>query len=126
LAHFVEHVAHVLPPTAQGVRAAGDPDAWIEVVAVCGGSGESFAAQADAAGADVYVTADCKHHRTLDHRAVGGCAIVDVAHWASEWLWLPQAAAVLRDDVAALGATVDVMVSTRVTDPWTLHVRSAS
>lgn len=123
LSAFVERVAERLPATAQGVRAAGDPDALIERVAVCGGSGESLQSRASAAGADVYVTADAKHHRTSDHLAAGGCALVDVAHWASEWPWLPVAAATLQDD---LGGTVVSSVSTLVTDPWSLHVRSRS
>jgi len=126
LSRFVEVVASAIPATAQGVRAAGDPDEPIRRVAVCGGSGESLAAVAEAAGADVFVTADCKHHRTLDHRAAGGCAIVDLAHWASEWPWLPVAADALRADLEARGATVETLVSTRVTDPWSLHVRSQS
>lgn len=116
---FVERVARVLPATAQGVRAAGDLDRLVQRVAVCGGSGESLAHAAHAAGADVFVTADAKHHRTLDHLAGGGCAVIDVAHWASEWPWLDRAARTLRDD---LGNTVDTIVSTQVTDPWTVHV----
>ena len=44
-------------------------------------------------------------------------ALVDVAHWASEWPWCAQAAAVLR---AALGGSVEVRVSTRRTDPWSI------
>ncbi len=119
LAEFAERVATALPATAQGVRAAGDPQVMIEKVAVCGGSGESLAGAAERAGADVFVTADAKHHRTLDHRAAGGCAIIDVAHWASEWPWLNIAAAHLRED---LGNTVETVVSTHVTDPWSLHV----
>ncbi len=123
LSLFVERVAQLLPATAQGVRVAGDPDAPVERVAVCGGSGESLQSVASAAGADVYVTADAKHHRTADHRAAGGCALVDVAHWASEWPWLPIAAAALTDD---LDGTVVSSVSTLVTDPWSWHVRSRS
>lgn len=119
LTAFAERVAAVLPATAQGVRAAGDPQAVIERVAVCGGSGESLAGAADALGADVFVTADAKHHRTMDHRAAGGCAIIDVAHWASEWPWLEAAARFLRED---LGNTVETVISMHVTDPWTLHV----
>jgi dinuclear metal center YbgI/SA1388 family protein len=126
LSRFVEWVATAVPATAQGVRAAGDPDAPIRQVAVCGGSGESLSAVAEAVGVDVFVTADCKHHRTLDHRAAGGCAIVDLAHWASEWPWLPVAASALRADLDDRGATVETLVSTRVTDPWSLHVRSSS
>ena len=43
------------------------------------------------AGADVVVTSDLKHHVALDHRAAGGPALIDVAHFASEWPWVPLA-----------------------------------
>lgn len=125
LSAFVDRVAGRLPVTSQGVRAAGDPDRLIATVAVCGGSGDAFLADA-AAVADVYVTSDLRHHRAQDHLVEGGCALVDVAHWASEWPWLPMAAESLRSDVEALGTTVEVHVSRIVTDPWTLHRGSPS
>lgn len=120
LAALVERVAHRLPATHHGVRAAGNPDALIETVAVCGGSGDAFLSEA-AAVADAYVTSDLRHHRAQDHLVEGGCALIDVAHWASEWPWLPVAAAALESDLAARGTTVEVHVSTVVTDPWTMH-----
>jgi len=120
LSALVDRVAQRLPATAQGVRAAGDPDRLIETVAVCGGSGDAFLADA-AAVADAYITSDLRHHRAQDHLVDGGCALIDVAHWASEWPWLPVAAAALSDDCRALGTTVEVHVSTIVTDPWTIH-----
>jgi dinuclear metal center YbgI/SA1388 family protein len=123
LSRFAEIVAAALPVTHHGVRVAGDPDAPVSTVAVCGGSGGEFLAAA-AAVADVYVTSDLRHHHAQDHLVDGGCALVDVAHWASEWPWLPVAADALRADLAARGATVEVRVSTVVTDPWTLHLGS--
>jgi dinuclear metal center YbgI/SA1388 family protein len=117
LAAFAARVAAGLPATAQGVRAAGDPDRLIRRVAVCGGSGDSFFAEVRAAGVDAYVTADLRHHPASEHVLAGGPALVDVAHWASEWPWCAQAAAVVR---AALGGSVEVRVSTHRTDPWTI------
>ncbi|SHG91223.1 dinuclear metal center protein, YbgI/SA1388 family [Streptoalloteichus hindustanus] len=123
LSAFVRRVADALPPTAWGVRAAGDPDRPIRAVAVCGGAGDSYLDRATAAGVDAYVTADLRHHPAGEHLAradVPGArvpALVDVAHWASEWPWCDQAAGVVR---AALGGTVEVLVSTRRTDPWTI------
>ena len=51
-----------------------------------------------------------------------GIALIDVAHWASEWPWLESAAAVLRDGLEAQGRTVATAVSGQVTDPWRLHL----
>ena len=69
--------------------------------------------------ADVLVTADLKHHTVDEHLADGGCAVVDVAHWASEWPWCGQTAARL----AALGLATHV--SELVTDPWSGHIGGA-
>jgi putative NIF3 family GTP cyclohydrolase 1 type 2 len=69
------------------------------------------------ADVDAYVTADLRHHPASAHLLAGGPALVDVAHWASEWPWCEQAADVLR---TALGGSVEVRVSTLRTDPWTV------
>ena len=110
-------MAAALPATAWGVRAAGDPDRPVRRVAVCGGAGDSALGAAVAAGVDAYVTADLRHHPASEHLLAGGPALVDVAHWASEWPWCAQAADVLR---TALGGSVEVRVSTLRTDPWTV------
>ena len=121
---LAEQVAQALPATHHGVRVAGDPDTMVRTVAVCGGSGDAFL-EAAARVADVYVTADLRHHRAQDHLMDGGCALIDVAHWASEWPWLESAADALRADAAHRGSTVEVHVSTIPTDPWSLHLGSA-
>jgi len=118
LSAFTARVAAGLPATAWGVRAAGDPDRVIRRVAVCGGAGDSALDAALAAGVDAYVTADLRHHPASEHLLRPAApALVDVAHWASEWPWCAQAADVLR---AALGGSVEVRVSTRRTDPWSI------
>jgi dinuclear metal center YbgI/SA1388 family protein len=120
LAGFAAQVAGSLPETAHGVRVAGDPDVTVEVVALCGGAGDFLLDHARAAGADVYVTSDLRHHPASELREHADApALVDVAHWAAEWTWLP----VLRERLlAALGDTVEVHVSTTNTDPWTFRV----
>ncbi|WP_018635055.1 Nif3-like dinuclear metal center hexameric protein [Parafrankia elaeagni] len=126
LSVFCERVARALPATAGGVRATGDPDTLVHRVAVCGGSGGELAGAAAAAGADALLTADGRHHHTLDAVADHRLVIVDVAHWASEWPWLAGAADRLRAGLAARGRTVNTLVSTRVTDPWRLHVSATT
>jgi dinuclear metal center YbgI/SA1388 family protein len=120
LSEFVALVAEALPPTAWGVRATGDPAGVVRTVAVCGGSGGSAIDDARRAGVDVFVTADLRHHVASDAVAEGGPALVDAAHWATEWPWLADAAARLRDTLAAGGTNVECAVSTICTDPWTL------
>lgn len=123
VASFAARVARTLPATHHGVRVAGEADAPVRTVAVCGGSGDAYLSAA-AGIADVYVTSDLRHHRVLDHLLAGGCPLIDVAHWAGEWPWLGVAAAQLAADLAERGSTVEIHVSAIVTDPWTAHLGS--
>jgi dinuclear metal center YbgI/SA1388 family protein len=123
LREFTAHAAARLPATAWGVRAAGDPDREVRTVAVSGGAGGSLAGLARASGADVLLTADLKHHPTVEEVSErgDGIALVDAAHWATEAPWLDEVAVRMRNH---FGTSVDVLVSRRVTDPWTLHEMS--
>jgi dinuclear metal center YbgI/SA1388 family protein len=124
LREFVAAAAAALPATRWGVRAAGDPDRRVETVAVCGGSGGELAEAAAAAGADVLLTSDLKHHRTSEAVADLGIALVDAAHWATEQPWVLSAATLLAADLRDTGTTVEAIPSLTVTDPWTLHSES--
>ncbi len=122
LRDFAEMASQRLPTTHHGVRVAGDLDRLVRTIAVCGGSGDSLLGTANAARADLFVTADLKHHRVSEHLADDGCAIVDVAHFASEFPWCEQTAAILQRSLVESGDTVTVTVSTLVTDPWAAHL----
>lgn len=122
LREFAALAARVLPATAGGVRVAGDPERTVRRVAVCGGSGGSLLPAAAAAGADVLLTSDLKHHPVSDAREVDGPALCDVAHVASEWPWLPVAAEALRRD---LDDRVAVAVAGS-TDPWVFRAGQGS
>jgi len=118
LGRLARQLADILPPTAGGIRAAGDYDAPVTTVALCAGAGDAFLSLPDVLAADVYVTSDLRHHPASEFRENSrlgaGPALVDVSHWASEWLWLDTAAEQLR--VALPGITVTV--SELRTDPW--------
>ena len=118
LREFADLAAAALPTTVGGVRVAGDPERAVRRVAVCGGSGGSLADAALAAGADVFLTSDLKHHPVSDWQQSSSLCVSDVAHFATEWPWLPVAADLLVRD---LDARVEVSVSRRRTDPWTWH-----
>ncbi|WP_040795241.1 Nif3-like dinuclear metal center hexameric protein [Nocardia higoensis] len=116
LREFTARVARGLPPTVWGVRAAGDPDRMIERVAVCGGAGDSFLGAVTRLGVDAYLTADLRHHPADEHLRKNGPALLDAAHWATEYPWCAQAENVVR---AAL-PDLETRVSTLRTDPWTV------
>ncbi|MBY8887296.1 Nif3-like dinuclear metal center hexameric protein [Streptomyces sp. PTM05] len=121
LADFAARAARGLPRTATGLRVAGDPEREIRTVAVCGGSGDSLFDQVRAAGVDAYLTADLRHHPASEATQHGGPALIDAAHWATEWPWCEQAAAELDQISDRHGWSLRVHVSRQVTDPWTLH-----
>ncbi|HLR99604.1 Nif3-like dinuclear metal center hexameric protein [Mycolicibacillus parakoreensis] len=114
---FAARVRDALPATSWGVRAAGDPDATVARVAVCGGAGDSLLATVAASDVQAYVTADLRHHPADEHGRASSVALVDVAHWASEYPWCHQAASLLR---AAFDADLTVRVSDVRTDPWNI------
>jgi dinuclear metal center YbgI/SA1388 family protein len=118
LGRLARTLGDVLPPTASGVRVSGDFDAPVRTVALCGGAGDAYLAEPAVLAADVYITSDLRHHPASEARenarASRGPALIDVSHWASEWLWLDSAATELRE--ALPGVTVSV--SDLRTDPW--------
>ncbi|MEU0089310.1 Nif3-like dinuclear metal center hexameric protein [Kribbella sp. NPDC006257] len=122
LEEFAATVATNLPRTHHGVRVSGDPTRRIESVAVVGGAGDTEFERVRAARVDAYVTADLRHHPATEARAYDeGPALVDVAHWASEWPWLEDAERLVAAGLAERGFTIDTTVSTICTDAWTAH-----
>lgn len=121
LRELAEDLAQALPPTPVGVRVAGPADATVRRVAVLGGAGDDRFDAVRESAADVYVTADLRHHPALEARqeARGGPPyLIDAGHYATESLWLAGAARRLSDALASRGTSVETSVSTLRTDPW--------
>ncbi|HET9860979.1 MAG TPA: Nif3-like dinuclear metal center hexameric protein [Nocardioidaceae bacterium] len=119
---FAERVERALPETAHGVRVAGDPDRMVQIIAVTGGAGDFLLDTVLGTAADVYVTSDLRHHRAAEFLEHAGPALVDVAHWAAEWTWLPVLERRLAEGLDRGEDTVDLRVSTICTDPWSFRV----
>jgi len=130
LREFATRVRDGLPATAGGIRVSGDPDASVKRVAVLGGSGDDRFEVVRAAGADVYVTADLRHHPALEERETtrgGPPYLVDAGHWATEWVWLASAERRLLETLSTAtpqgsSSTLDTYVSRLRTEPWTFVV----
>jgi dinuclear metal center YbgI/SA1388 family protein len=122
LGHLAHTLLALLPATASGVRVAGRYSAPVTTIALCGGAGDSLLRAPKVTAADVYITADLRHHPASEAReqahCTGGPALIDVSHWASEWLWLEPAAAQLREALPGMIVTV----SDLNTDPWSWAV----
>ena len=122
LGRLARLIAEILPPTATGIRVAGDFDQVVQSVALCGGAGDAYLNDPAVLTADVYITSDLRHHPASEAREnarlMRGPALIDVSHWASEWLWLEVAA----DELRALLPEVTITVSELRTDPWDFAV----
>lgn len=123
LADFVQKVANIFPKTAGGIRVAGDPQMMVQKIACCSGAGDSFLSHPLVTSADVYLTSDLRHHPASESREQarlngGKPALVDTAHFASEFLWLEGAAERIRQ----AHPDVEVRVSALNTDPWTWQI----
>ena len=121
LADFAKLVFSIMPAVAGGVRVAGDPQGLVRRVAVCGGAGDSLFDAVRRHQADVYVTADLRHHPASEAReaAVNGRPyLIDVSHFGSEWLWLTPAANALENVLNDQGFAAEIRISGTNTDPW--------
>ena len=122
LRRLAEDVASALPDSAPGLLVGGDLDAVVERIAVSGGAGDSLLQRARQAGADVFLTADLRHHPASEHLEDGRPYLLCGTHWATEWVGLEPLARRLTEDAHTRGASLCVQVSRIVTDPWALRL----
>jgi dinuclear metal center YbgI/SA1388 family protein len=121
LSDFLDRVATQLD--AGSLRYAGDDDATVERVAVCGGAGSDFIGAARGAGADAYVTADVKYHEFFDVLDTSGdpaMALIDPGHYETEAL----TEALLRDWLAERFPAVTWQRTDTRTSPMKTHTSS--
>ena len=121
LGAFADHVASVLPAGPTGLLVGGDEAMAVSRVAVLGGAGDSALDAARAAGVDVYLTADLRHHPASEHLEGGAPALLCGSHWATESPWLPVLARRIREAATYADVEVRVEISTIVTEPWTSY-----
>lgn len=122
LIDYARKISRAIPATAQGIRVAGESEKLISRVGLVAGAGDSFLGMASLAGIDLFITSDLRHHPAQDFieqsKLTDGPALIDIAHWAAEWVWLDQAAAQL----AGIHRDVEFIVSDLRTDPWDFAV----
>ncbi|SCX10948.1 Nif3-like dinuclear metal center hexameric protein [Candidatus Aquiluna sp. UB-MaderosW2red] len=115
-------LAKRLPAVAAGIKVSGDPNRVIGRVGLLAGAGDSYLNTALEAGIDVFITSDLRHHPAQDFisqsNVSNGPALIDIAHFSAEWLWVDVAAASLRAKFPA----VEFVGSELNTDPWDFAV----
>jgi len=122
LRRLAADVAAALPDSAPGLLVGGDLDAVVGRIAVSGGAGDSLLQRAREAGADVFLTADLRHHPASEHLEEGRPSLLCGTHWATEWVGLEPMARRLQESAHCHGASLAVQVSHIVTDPWALRL----
>lgn len=115
LSAVAEQLRAELP--APHLRVAGDPDRSVQRVAAAGGAGDGLIGAALAAGVDVYITGDLRHHVTLD-ALEQGLALIDAGHHATELAAMPRFSARIEQDARRQGLRAAVVASRTTTVPW--------
>lgn len=103
---------------------AGPLPARINTVALCGGSGAEFAELARQRGADVYLSAEIKHHVARWAEECGFC-VIDGTHYATEKPVVPLLARRLREYVAERDWEVAIYETTTERTPFN-HIEKTS
>jgi len=122
LVDFARNLSKSIPATAAGLKIAGDPEKLVSKIGLVAGAGDSFLSKAINTDIDVFITSDLRHHPAQDFieqaKLIGGPALIDISHWAAEWVWLDQAANQLRSETSG----VEFLVTDLRTDPWDFAV----
>lgn len=118
-ADFLEMLGQALALPTLAV-AGGIPD-MVRRVAVCGGSGSDLAMAARANGADVYITAEVKHHVARWAEEAGFC-IVDAGHFVTESPILEELAATLSAHFASHDISIPVFVTENQKNPFSFFI----
>ncbi len=117
---FVERLLDVLQ--LPGVLTAGAIPQTINKVALCGGSGSDFAQLARSRGADLYLSAEIKHHIGLWAVENNFC-VIDGTHYATEKPAVALLAQQLQQRLATVAASLPVLLSKTERAPFSFTCR---
>lgn len=117
---FLAELCRVLAVPALAV--AGPLPDSIQRVAVCGGSASELATQAQASGAEIFVTAEVKHHIARWAEEAGFC-VVDGGHFATERLVCSPLAGRLAATLAGQEIPIPVHVTDRQKNPFSFYMQ---
>lgn len=91
----------------------------ISTVALCGGSGSDLAEKALQMGAQVFITAEVKHHIARWAEAENFC-IIDGGHFATEWPAMPRLVELLQKALAPGHGRTKIFMSREQGTPFRL------
>ncbi len=90
----------------------------VQKVALCGGSGFSLYAAAQASGADLFITGDLKHHDARSVLESGRIPVLDAGHFVTERPVVEVCAAWCREFIAGTDNDVRVAIAESEQEPW--------
>ncbi len=99
------------------IRMVGRPETTVEKVAVCTGSGGSLMPNFLASPADAFITGDLRYHEARDAQAAER-GVIDIGHFASEHIMVPELTRTLREIVSARGLEANILACTFERDPF--------
>ncbi|WP_436870799.1 Nif3-like dinuclear metal center hexameric protein [Staphylococcus arlettae] len=98
------------------VRYIGDLNAHIKKVAIIGGAGIGYEYQAQALGADIFITGDIKHHEALDAK-INQMNLLDINHY-SEYVMKEGLINLLNNWLPVENIDFTMVASELNTDPY--------
>jgi dinuclear metal center YbgI/SA1388 family protein len=99
------------------VNMVGEPDLRVKKVAICTGSGGSLVARFLASPAEAFISGDLRYHEARDVQAARR-GLVDIGHFASEHIMVPELTKQLRAAFATRGLKVNVSACTLESNPF--------
>ena len=110
LSELVLHVKNSL--NLPNIRFAGDANAVIRKVGLCGGdaSGERFIKAAYELGCEAYLTGDLRYHTTQEALEMG-IQLIDMTHYTSEIFVVDAIVGYLRSVLSGRGYDVDIQAT---------------
>ena len=99
------------------IKIAGKPDLPVRRVAVCSGSGSSLMKDFYSSGAQVFISGDLRYHDAREVEALN-LGLIDMGHFASEYLAIEVLAKRLDKILAADGKNIKVEACRLENDPF--------
>jgi len=101
------------------LRVTAQHELPVDTVAVVGGSGGQYVAQARAKGAQVLISGDFGYHHARDAEALG-ITLIDAGHYATERPVLSELAVQLTKQAQAESLKVEFEIVDQEKDPWSV------
>jgi dinuclear metal center YbgI/SA1388 family protein len=120
--NIVSDLESIIPKSNNAILVSGNLLRQVKSIAVCGGSGSFLLEQVRSLNVDLFITSDLKHHSVLDNKELDGPVLISISHWASERIWLDDFLIQLKNDLAKVNFESEVLISSKVTDPWDLSI----